>query len=72
MTRAEHIAWAKQRALEELDATGFTSNAVASITSDLTKHDETRATAAAIGQDGLKAALTGGPAAVRRWIEGIQ
>ena len=71
MTRAEHIAWAKQRALQELDA-GDLSNAVASITSDLTKHEETRAMAAAVGEDGLVAALTGAAAAVRRWIEGIE
>lgn len=39
MTRAEHLAWAKQRALEYVDA-GELANAVASMMSDLRKHDE--------------------------------
>jgi hypothetical protein len=40
MTRAEHIAFAKRRALEELDA-GRVVDAVNSMTTDLTKHEET-------------------------------
>lgn len=39
MTAAEHLAWAKQRALEYLDA-GDVTNAVASWTSDLRKHEQ--------------------------------
>ena len=39
MTRAEHLAWAKRRALEYVDA-GEIVNAVASMTSDLRKHDK--------------------------------
>ena len=40
MTRDEHLAWCKARALEYLDA-GDLVNAVASMASDLTKHPET-------------------------------
>lgn len=40
-TRAEHLAWCKQRALEYLDA-GLNTEAVASMVSDLGKHEETR------------------------------
>lgn len=39
-TRAEHIAWCKQRALEYVDA-GDLSQAFTSMTSDLGKHPET-------------------------------
>ncbi len=42
MTRDEHIAWAKQRAMDELDFGGGPSTAVASVMSDLRKHPETR------------------------------
>ncbi len=40
MTRAEHLAWCKQRALEYADR-GDVSQAIASMTSDLGKHPET-------------------------------
>jgi hypothetical protein len=39
-TRAEHLAWCKERALGEL-AYGGPANAFASIASDLNKHPET-------------------------------
>jgi hypothetical protein len=68
MTRAEHLAWAKERALEYADA----SQALASIGSDLSKHPETR------GHPGpelmMLELLTGGltsPAQIRRFIEGF-
>src|SRR4051794_17709528 len=49
-TRAEHIAWAKARALEYLDGPDpDPAQAIASLTSDFTKHDETRARAVALG-----------------------
>lgn len=41
MTRAEHLQWAKDRALEYLDR-GELVDAVASFGSDLNKHDELR------------------------------
>jgi hypothetical protein len=70
MTRAEHLDWAKQRALEYVGR-GDLANAVASMVSDLAKHHETRVSA-----DGF-IALVGmmeierGPEAVRHWIEGF-
>lgn len=44
MTRAEHLAWCKQRALEYLTKGPYFSidDAMASMISDLGKHDETR------------------------------
>ena len=39
-TRAEHLAWCKQRALEYVDA-GNINQAFASMGSDLNKHPET-------------------------------
>ena len=41
MTRAEHLQWAKDRALEYADR-GETANAIASISSDLQKHPDTK------------------------------
>lgn len=40
MTRAEHLAWCKQRAMEYVAANDY-PNAVASMLSDLGKHPET-------------------------------
>lgn len=40
-TRAEHLAWCKQRALEYADR-GDTANAIASLSWDLSKHPETK------------------------------
>ena len=45
MNRQEHMNWAKQRAMEYLDKSSeyySISNAVASIISDLGKHEETK------------------------------
>lgn len=41
MDRSEHLQWSKDRALEYVDA-GDISSAIASMTSDLNKHDDTR------------------------------
>ena len=41
VTRAEHLAWAKQRALEYADR-GDMTNAIASMGSDLRKHPDTK------------------------------
>jgi hypothetical protein len=41
MTRAEHLQWAKDRALEYADR-GDLADAMASMTSDLNKHPETK------------------------------
>jgi hypothetical protein len=44
MTRAEHLQWAKNRAMEYVNA-GDYRNAVTSMMSDLNKHDDLRASA---------------------------
>ncbi len=41
MTRAEHLAWCKKRALEYVDA-GELNNAITSMLSDMEKHPETK------------------------------
>ena len=70
MTRSEHMAWCKQRALGELQHSG-PGDAVASMLSDLRKHPETEASGAgAIAMLGMME-INNGPAAVKRWIEGF-
>lgn len=71
MTRAEHLQWAKDRALEYADL-GDVSQAMASLGSDLNKHPETR------GHSGIELmmmlAMTGnldGPGELRKFIEGF-
>jgi len=48
MNRAEHLQWAKNRAMEYVNA-GDYSQAVASMLSDLGKHEELVASAARCG-----------------------
>jgi hypothetical protein len=70
MNRAEHLAWAKERALEYADK-GDMPNALASLTSDLRKHPET-ANHGAI-ELGMMLALGGhldSPSELRKFIEG--
>ena len=72
MTRAEHLAWAKERALEYVDA-GELGSAHASLTSDLRKHPELRDHPAP--ELWMLGALAGGmdtAGEVRRFIEEIQ
>lgn len=71
MTRAEHLAWCKQRALEYVDANNLT-NAMASLTSSLNKHPET------VGHSGIELGMMlmlGGrlntPEQMRTFIEGF-
>lgn len=72
VNRAEHLAWAKARALELVDA-GELSDALTSITSDLRKHPEL---AGHLGIElGMMLAMTGHlrtPEEMREWIEGFQ
>lgn len=70
--RTDHIAWVKERALAELDA-GSTVNAIASVTSDLSKHPETEGHAAV--ELMMMLAMSGHLDAdrqVREFIDGIQ
>ena len=70
MTRAEHIEWCKASALEYLDA-GDVQNAIASMLSDLSKHDETRDVGKAMGPIGMLAVMSNDHAQARRFIEGF-
>lgn len=68
-TREEHLEWAKQRALEYLP--GDPLQAMNSMMSDLTKHEELR------NHVGLRIApmfygAHNDPSAVRQWIEGFR
>ena len=71
MTRAEHLAWCKQRALELVDA-GDPAGAVASMISDLNKAEEPL-----YDRDAFLTIATAGTlfcktaAEVRHWIEGF-
>lgn len=71
MTRAEHLAWCKERALEYVDA-GDLANAVASMGSDLGKHPETRHGNAYLVRLGMLYLDQRDPVTVRRWIEGFR
>lgn len=44
MTREEHLAWCKQRALEYIDK-GQIKEGITSMMSDMSKHDETKSPA---------------------------
>lgn len=68
-TREEHLAWCKARALEYLDA-GDVANAIASMMSDMTKHQETGCNSH-LSMLGLMYAAKNDSAGARRWIEGF-
>lgn len=72
IARADHIAWTKGRALAELDA-GSTTNAIASVASDLRKHADTQGHSAI---DLMMMLVMAGhldtDRQVREFIEGIQ
>lgn len=70
MTRKEHVKWCKERALQYVDA-GDLQNAVASMTSDMSKHPETRDVMGAMTMIGLAELMTGNPDSVRKWITGF-
>lgn len=74
MTRAEHLQWCKDRAMEYVTH-GDLVNAVTSMASDLTKHPETKdSTTGAMGMLFLLAtqqAMAGDAAGVKRYIQGF-
>jgi hypothetical protein len=73
MTRAEHLQWAKDRALEYADQ-GDVANAVSSLTSDLRKHPETADHSAVMLMTMMAMAVSGQferPGELRRFIEGF-
>lgn len=70
-TRASHLAWCKQRALEYVDS-GDTQGAFASMASDLDKHTETQGhIGIELGMLQLMGGMLNTPAQMRRFIEGF-
>lgn len=71
MTRSEHLAWCKQRALEYVDS-GDLANAAASMGSDLRKHEAWQNDSTnTLLMLGLMEVMSGNVSGVRRWIEGF-
>lgn len=70
MNRAEHLRWAKDRALEYVD-TGDMQMAYASLISDLNEHPDTAGHGAAeLGMMQLMAGQLSSPRDMRDFIEG--
>jgi hypothetical protein len=69
VTRDEHLAFAKLRALKYLDA-GDLAQALNSMESDLAKHPELKYPGF-LGEVGLLYVLNRDARALRRWIEGF-
>jgi len=71
MTRAEHLVWCKARALEYVDA-GDLNQALASMCSDLGKHEETKNhVGQELGLMQMAAGFLGTPQKMRKFIEGF-
>ena len=70
MTRDEHLRWAKERALEYVTLNDL-PNAVASMISDLGKHEAFRGPAYSFVLPLGMAEIPRGKDAVRRWVEGF-
>lgn len=71
MTREEHMQWCKERAHRELKECGAGS-AIASMASDIMKHDETKMAPEMMGALIMAVSLdSGNPTAVARWIDGF-
>ena len=72
VTRDEHLAWCKRRALEYVDA-GDLTNAVANMGSELKQHPDTDNPALnGLVTIGMMYVTDGDNSAVRRWIEGFR
>lgn len=69
MDRAEHVAWCKRRALEYVDHR-LLVDAVASMISDMSKHQETKLPSE-LAFAGILESYSNEPDRVRRWIEGF-
>lgn len=69
LTRAEHLQWCKDRALEYLNQ-GDLLNAVTSMTSDMSKHPETKISQF-LSVLGMLEVLDKNADGVRRWILGF-
>jgi Tfp pilus assembly protein PilF len=71
MTRQEHLDWCKKRALEYLDQ-GDVANAVTSMMSDMSKHEETRHAGESMTMLGMMYILQHDREGARRWIKGFR
>ena len=71
MTRDEHLSWCKQRALEYLNR-GDITNAVASMGSDLMKHEDFRGITDKLMPLGMLYVMQNDHAGARRFIEGFR
>lgn len=70
VSRAEHLAWCKQRALQYVDA-GNLQEAYTSFVSDLTKHEATKShTAIMLGMMQMMGGHLSTPQLMREYIEG--
>ena len=72
VTRAEHLAWCKRRALQYVEM-GDVKQAFASFSSDIRKHPETRDLEQVVGMLGLPMLMNGflnSPEAMRDHING--
>lgn len=72
MTYGEHMRWCKDRALAELDR-GDVVGALASMASDVKKHDETNTPTVTmlLATEGMRLAIAGDVARLRDFIEGF-
>lgn len=70
MERAEHVRWAKTRALEYLDQ-GDLGQALASMVSDLGKHPETESLGGMLAPLGMFEVMRGDAEGLRRWVTGF-
>jgi SOS response regulatory protein OraA/RecX len=70
MTREEHLAWAKRRALQYLDARDL-AEAFTSMASDLSKHPELQKIEKMMSPLGLLYVMNGDARQLRAWIEGF-
>lgn len=70
MSRAEHLEWAKNRALEYVDA-GDPRSAITSLMSDLGKHPGTASEAKALVSLAMHALAQGTDKEVREFIMGF-
>lgn len=71
MTRQEHLDWCKRRALENIEA-GELTNTLASMFSDLSKHQETENhPAIQLGVMMMLAGMLEESAQVKKFIEGL-
>jgi hypothetical protein len=71
MNGAEHLAWCKQRALETLEQSG-PGQALTSLASDFTKHEDTHKEAEMVQMLGFPMLISGhlkDPVKMRKFIE---